>query len=772
MSAPLPRTSALLVSLALALLTQPAGHALAGQDDDAPFKSDGKSRNASDPIYFGGKLADFPTHAEPESGLRIFPPTGTELFAGQRFDLRVETQLPAEHSVQLLHLRVNGKDVTEAFKARIARQGNGPESGTPQSPLLFGASARNLSFDKPGRYEVLAEVSVDGVSRSIRNRYDVAAAPNPKAPDAASRIVFFLTDGTGLPLRTAARIASRGVFEGRARDRLAMEKMPVQGLSMTAAFDTIITDSAPGMASLVTGMKQANNALNVSPDNTPENALDNPRIETVFEYMKRVHGWKIGVVTDAFLADATPAATVAHSRSRRIYNAITQQMIGWYADGSAQPKAGYAALAELAQPLDVMLGGGAAHWMKEGNSQLADFYQYGKGGRKDVDLVADAAPKLGYGVARNVDELKAAPNNRKLLGLFTGEFRPASSGLGPDNIPGVLDRLAARGAVTIHGKSVNDAELALNLAPPKGKGCGDTVAECFRKVPMKTEMADKAIDVLEGLAGDRIGKGGGWILLVEQSQTDKLGHILEYDRVVYEVIEADNTVAAVGRKLSSLKDGKRSLRLVTSDHAQPETLGGVVLTDALVGNPGSCFTTTNNAFPLTVGSAGDSNRPCPLQDALGTFNDATPPTYTDANGDGFPDDPDPAIKLVIEDGFRPAYSTSYRTNFYPLEPAFIGKDSAGAAIDRSAIPNPKRQPEGLFMSGNLPSGNVVGGANKTGGAINTAPHAGDDVPVSADGAGASHFSGVYENTGIALRLVRALGGKGEVPAPGGGLTGW
>jgi alkaline phosphatase len=760
------------VSLALALLAQPAGHALAGQDDDAPFKSDGKSRNASDPIYFGGKLADFPTHAEPESGLRIFPPTGTELFAGQRFDLRVETQLPAEHSVQLLHLRVNGKDVTEAFKARIAHQGNGPESGTPQSPLLFGASARNLSFDKPGRYEVQAEVAVDGVSRSIRNRYDVAAAPNPKAPGAANRIVFFLTDGTGLPLRTAARIASRGVFEGRARDRLAMEKMPVQGLSMTAAFDTIITDSAPGMASLVTGMKQANNALNVSPDNTPENALDNPRIETVFEYMKRVHGWKIGVVTDAFLADATPAATVAHSRSRRIYNAITQQMIGWYADGSAQPKAGYTALAALAQPLDVMLGGGAAHWMKEGNPQLADFYQYGKGGRKDVDLVADAAPKLGYGVVRNVDELKAAPNNRKLLGLFTGEFRPASSGLGPDNLPSALDRLAARGAVTIHGKGVNDAELALNLAPPKGKGCGDTVAECFRKVPMKTEMADKAIDVLEGLAGDRIGKGGGWILLVEQSQTDKLGHILEYDRVVYEVIEADNTVAAVGKKLAALKDGKRSLRVVTSDHAQPETLGGVVLTDALVGKPGSCFTTANNAFPLTVGSSSDSNRPCPLQDALGTFNDATPPTYTDANGDGFPDDPDPAIKLVIEDGFRPAYSTSYRTNFYPLEPAFIGKDSTGTAIDRSAIPNPQRQPEGLFMSGNLPSGNVVGGANKTGGAINTAPHAGDDVPVSADGAGSGHFSGVYENTGIALRLVRALGGKGDVSATGGGLTGW
>jgi len=765
-----PRTSTILVSLALALIAQ-AG--LAGQDDDAPFKGDGKSRNASDPIYFGGKLADFPTHADAESGLRIFPPTATELFAGQRFDLRVETQLPAERSVKLLRLSINGKDVTRRFNDSIARQGTGLESGTPASPLLFGASARNLSFDKPGHYEVKAEVAVDGLTRSISNHYDVAAAPNPKAPGAANRIVFFLTDGTGLPLRTAARIASRGVFEGRARDRLAMEKMPVQGLSMTAAFDTIITDSAPGMASLVTGMKQANNALNVSPDNTPENALDNPRIETVFEYMKRVHGWKIGVVTDAFLADATPAATVAHSRARRLYPAITQQMIGWYADGSAQPKSGYAGLAALAQPLDVMLGGGAAHWMKEDNPQLSAFYQYGKGGRKDVDLVTEAAPKLGYTVVRNLDELKSASNKGKLLGLFTGEFRPASSGLGPDNIPGVLDRLAARGAVTIHGKGVADAELGLNVAPPKGKGCGDTVAECFRRVPMKTEMADKAIDVLEGLSAGRIGKGGGWILLVEQSQTDKLGHILEYDRVVYEVIEADNTVAAVGKKLAALKDAKHSLRVVTSDHAQPETIGGVVLTDALVGKPGSCFNTSGNAFPVTLGNAEDANRPCLLQDALGTFNDATPPTYVDANGDGFPDDPAPAIKLVIEDGFRPAYSTSYRTNYVPMEPSFNGKDGAGKALERSAIPNPARQPEGLFMSGNLPSGNVTGGANKTGGAINTAPHAGDDVPVSADGAGAIHFSGVYENTSIAQRLVRALGGdKAAKISTAGGLTGW
>jgi hypothetical protein len=138
-----------------------------------------------------------------------------------------------------------------------------------------------------------------------------------------------------------------------------MEKMAVHGVSRTTAFDSIITDSAPGMASLISGMKQSNNALQVAVDNTPENPLDNPRIETVFEYMKRVHGWKIGVVTDAFLVDATPAAVNAHNRSRRNYLNIAQQMIGHYDDATELKKTGYTSLAELAQPLDARVFGGA-----------------------------------------------------------------------------------------------------------------------------------------------------------------------------------------------------------------------------------------------------------------------------------------------------------------------------------------------------------------------------------------------------------------------------
>ena len=56
---------------------------------------------------------------------------------------------------------------------------------------------------------------------------------------------------------------------------------------------------------------------------------------------------------------------------------------------------------------------------------------------------------------------------------------------------------------------------------------------------------------------------------------------------------------------------------------------------------------------------------------------------------------------MIEDGFRPTYSTTYRTNYLPLEPSrgSHGAHSGGGP----ALPNPARQPEGLLLTGNVPT---------------------------------------------------------------------
>ena len=713
--------------------------ALAGLDDDAPFKSDGVTRNSAFPYLNGRAFSDYPTHAEANTGLRILPPSGTQLIAGQRFDLRVETQIPAGAPPALVSLTINGKEVSERFRKKIAAQGPGLESGTPKSPLLLGETARNLSFKRPGIWKVEAVVNVDGVLRKIENTYPVAQPPlnGGKRGTGPRHVVIFLGDGMGLPIRTAARIVGRGVMEGQGTGRLQMDAMDEYALVHTSSFDSIITDSAPGMANYVTGMKQANNALNVSVDNTPENNLDNPRIETLWEFMKRTQGWKTGVVTDAFATDATPAAVAAHSRARSARTAIAQQMIGYYQDGTAQPRTGYSALAELTQPLDVILGSGARDWLLKTNPAIKAFYQYKDQGRTDADLFAAVAPGLGYSTARNLAELQAAPEDRRLLGIFTGEFRTTSSGLGADNIPAVLDRRVARGLATIRGKDRNADEIGMNVVPPFGDACGATVADCFRAVPSKVEMVAKAVSVLNRLAG----KDKGWMLLVEQSQTDKLGHILEYDRVIYEALELDESLAWVMKH-----QGRDALVLVTADHAQPETIIGVAMPSVVKTTAGSCFSGTS--YPLTLGAAADPESPCPLQDAIGTFNDASFPTYVSSRNDGYPDDPDPLVKLVIEDGGRPTYSTNYLTNYQPLEPT--GRNSA--------LPNPKRAPDGILMTGNMPTRKVAAGPSKTEGNVSIAPHSGDDVPLSASGRGAGLFGGVYENSELQVRVAAALRG--------------
>jgi len=217
---------------------------------------------------------------------------------------------------------------------------------------------------------------------------------------------------------------------------------------------------------------------------------------------------------------------------------------------------------------------------------------------------------------------------------------------------------------------------------------------------------------------------------------------------VYEALELDETLGWVTDRLGKRND---ALVVVTADHAQPETIIGVALPAAVKAGgatpPGGCF--SGAQYPITLGAAGEPNRPCALQDAIGTFNDATFPTYTSSRKDGYPDDPDPEVKLIMEDGGRPTYSTNFLTNYQPLEPA---------TSKSSALPNPQRAPDGLLMTGNMPTRNVTSSANKTENSVSIAPHSGDDVPLSASGAGAALFGGVYENADVQIRIAAAIGG--------------
>ncbi|ABE37952.1 Alkaline phosphatase [Rhodopseudomonas palustris BisB5] len=328
------------------------------------------------------------------SAQTIYPIDRAEILAGARFDLKVE--FAGEVTADKATLTIDGADAAAVFGKMpelIAR-----EDGRPQSALLL----RDVVLSKPGRYTIEAGDGTD--------RRSVSWTVYDTGPRRAKNVILFIGDGLSPAHRVAARLLSKGIAEGRAGGKLAIDDMPQMALVSTAGSDSIITDSANAASAYATGHKAAVNAMGVYADRTAS-PLDDPKVETLASLAKRRLGLSIGIVTNTEIEDATPAAVIAHTRRRTAYDDIVAQFF------AAQP--------------EVLMGGGAAYFLPKS----------GQGKRKDDLDYLSKFRDAGYSVATNATELaaagKAGPDKAgpgKLLGLF-------ASG----NMDGVLDRRFLKG---------------------------------------------------------------------------------------------------------------------------------------------------------------------------------------------------------------------------------------------------------------------------------------------------------------------------------------
>jgi alkaline phosphatase len=177
--------------------------------------------------------------------------------------------------------------------------------------------------------------------------------------------------------------------EGKANGRLNMDDVPPAAFIGTSATNAVATDSANTMSAYMTGHKTAVNAIGVYADRTPE-SMDDPKVETIAEALRRQTKKSIGIVVTAEVEDATPAAVVSHTRNRN----DKAEIVGMLYD--VKP--------------EVLLGGGSAYFLGKDvpGSKRKDNQDY-------IQLFKDA----GYKVATNKDELAAnASADGKLLGLF------------------------------------------------------------------------------------------------------------------------------------------------------------------------------------------------------------------------------------------------------------------------------------------------------------------------------------------------------------------
>jgi alkaline phosphatase len=321
----------------------------------------------------------------------VYPIDRADILAGSRFDFKVEFAGlvdPAKIAVTL-----NGEDYAKVFGKSAAFVER--EDGKDQSALML----RDVSLARPGPYKIRV---TDGV-RSRDLSWTVYDTPARKAKN----VILFIGDGMSNAHRVAARLLAKGISEGKAFGKLAIDDMPHMAMVATAGSDSIITDSANSASAYATGHKSAVNAMGVYADRTAD-TLDDPRVENITKLVQRKLHMAVGIVTNTEIEDATPAAMVAHTRRRTDYDRIVEQLF------AVKP--------------DVIMGGG-----------MADFLPRSAEGsrRKDeTDFVAKFRD-AGYPVATTAVEMTSladASTTGKLLGLFT---------LG--NMDGVLDRKFLKG---------------------------------------------------------------------------------------------------------------------------------------------------------------------------------------------------------------------------------------------------------------------------------------------------------------------------------------
>jgi len=313
----------------------------------------------------------------------IYPLNRAEILAGAKFDLKVE--FPDAPSAATVRVTINGADAATVVgkSASVVER----EDGGNFSAYWI----RDAVLSKPGRYTVEAAAG----QRKASVTWEVFDTPAAKAKN----VILFIGDGMTLTHRLAARILSKGLVEGRYGGELAIDDMPATALVSTSGTGAVVTDSANSMHAYTTGHKSCNNALGVYCARNRNN-LDHPKVETISEFAKRTRGMAVGVVTTTEIEDATPAAMVAHTRSRRDYDDIVKMFF------DVQP--------------EVILGGGSVTFLPTSVS----------GGRRtDGENYIDKFKGAGYTFVSTKTELAAAASPSKLLGLFnTG------------NIDGALDR--------------------------------------------------------------------------------------------------------------------------------------------------------------------------------------------------------------------------------------------------------------------------------------------------------------------------------------------
>lgn len=300
--------------------------------------------------------------------------------------------------------------------------------------------------------------------------------PSLFAGQGVKNIIFMVPDGMSIANVTAARIYVHGV----GTKHLHFETLEQIGYQTTHSKNSVVTDSAAAASAWACGQKFNNGEISYhrETDEAPP---------TILELAKQL-GKSTGLVATSTITHATPAAFGAHTPNRRCEREIARQYIA---------KTG----------VDVMLGGGKGVFVSTAMAKDP----CGTWG----DFVALAKEKM-YKVVDNREDMLAAANEKRLLGLFT-----------------------FKGMTPVFKKKEKEKAA---------------------QEPSLAEMTGTALAILEK-------NDSGFFLLVEGSQVDWANHANDLVYQVGETIAFDQAVKAVLDWLEEDKARKgNTLLIVVPDH--------------------------------------------------------------------------------------------------------------------------------------------------------------------------------------------------------------
>ncbi|TRY92227.1 hypothetical protein DNTS_023801 [Danionella cerebrum] len=335
----------------------------------------------------------------------------------------------------------------------------------------------------------------------------------------AKNIVLFLGDGMGVPTITAARIL-KGQIQKRSGEEtiMNMDTFPHVGLAKVYAVDFQVPDSAATATAYLCGVKTNLNTLGVSAAarNGVCRSQKGNEVTSILKWAKDA-GKSVGIVTTTRVQHATPAASYAHSASRK-----------WYSDADLPPSATEAGCLDIAAQLlrntdiDVIIGGGRKYMTPRGFS--------------DPEYPTDTSSQGQRKDGRNLIEEWIRMKEGKVARYVWNktEFDAVD--------PETTDYLMA-------------------LFEP-----GDMRFEAERDEgmdPSISETTEKAIRILQK-------NPNGFFLLVEGGRIDQGHHASRASMALQEAVALDDAVAR-GLKLTHEDE---TLTIVTADHSHTLSLSG------------------------------------------------------------------------------------------------------------------------------------------------------------------------------------------------------